>query len=37
MAYCDKCGNSESYRDNELLNGDSRCCNAKLKPTREKK
>ena len=29
MAYCEKCGISESYRKEEL-NGDSRCCNAKL-------
>ena len=29
MAYCDKCGISAEYRKEEL-NGDSRCCNAKL-------
>jgi len=31
MAYCEKCGISESYRFEEL-NGDSRCCNSKLLP-----
>ena len=33
MAYCEKCGVSESYRYEEL-NGDSRCCNGKLLPER---
>ena len=33
MAYCEKCGISESYRYEEL-NGDSRCCNGKLLPER---
>ena len=29
MAYCEKCGVSASYKQEEL-SGDSRCCNAKL-------
>tara|TARA_Y100000034_G_scaffold126933_1_gene178942 strand:- start:16 stop:894 length:879 start_codon:yes stop_codon:yes gene_type:complete len=29
MAYCEECGVSASYRQEEL-NGDSRCCNSKL-------
>ena len=29
MAYCEKCGIAESYRQEEL-NGDSRCCSSKL-------
>ena len=33
MAYCEKCSISESYRY-EDLNGDSRCCNAKLLPAK---
>ena len=37
MAYCEKCGVSNSYRFEELK-GDSKCCNAKLsaKPTVDK-
>ena len=35
MAYCEKCGISESYRKEELT-GDSRCCNAKLLPEKPK-
>ena len=31
MAYCEKCGISNSYKYEEL-NGDSRCCNSKLLP-----
>ena len=31
MAYCEKCGVSASYKQEEL-SGDSRCCNAKLLP-----
>jgi len=37
MAYCAKCGNNESYRENEILNGDSRCCNAELLPKKRSK
>lgn len=33
MAYCDKCGVSASYRQEEL-NGDSRCCSSKLLPNK---
>ena len=39
MAYCQNCGVSASYRQEEL-NGDSRCCNSKLlseKPILEKR
>ena len=35
MAYCEKCGDSDSYRKEEL-NGDSRCCQGKLSPYRIK-
>ena len=37
MAYCSKCGTSESYKDIDILSGDSRCCNAKLTPNKENK
>ena len=33
MAYCDKCGVSASYRQEEL-SGDSKCCNSKLLPNK---
>ena len=33
MAYCDKCGVSASYRQEEL-GGDSKCCNSKLLPNK---
>jgi len=33
VGYCDKCGVSDFYEGNELM-GDSRCCNAKLLPTK---
>ena len=36
MAYCEKCNESDFYKEYDLK-GDSRCCNAKIKPTREKK
>jgi len=35
MAYCESCSISDSYRQEEL-NGDSRCCNAKLLPNKPK-
>ena len=35
MAYCESCGISNSYEENEL-NGDSKCCNAKLLPNKPK-
>ena len=35
MAYCEKCGISESYEEKELY-GDSKCCNAKLLPEKPK-
>ena len=37
MGYCAKCGDGASYRDHEILNGDSRCCNAELLPKRRSK
>ena len=36
IGYCEKCNVSEFYKK-ESLSGDSRCCNAKIKPNREKK
>ena len=36
MGYCAKCGESASYKDFEILNGDSRCCNAEILPRRKK-
>ena len=35
MGYCAKCGESASYKDNEILYGDSRCCNAEILPKRK--
>lgn len=35
MGYCAKCGDSASYKDFEILNGDSRCCNAEILPKRK--
>ena len=36
MAYCEKCGVSASYEENEI-SGDSKCCQAKLLPTKRKR
>ena len=36
IGYCDKCNVSGFYKK-EQLNGDSSCCSAKIKPTKEKK
>ena len=30
MAYCEKCGSSESYTELEIKANDSKCCSAKL-------
>lgn len=37
MGYCAKCGESASYKDNEILYGDSRCCNAEILPRRKER
>ena len=34
MGYCEKCGVSEFYEENEL-SGDSKCCNAKILPRKK--
>jgi hypothetical protein len=33
MAYCQECGVSDFYKENELMD-ESRCCNAKLLPAK---
>ena len=35
IGYCDKCKESDFYKEYDL-NKDSRCCNAKIKPKKEK-
>mgnify|MGYP003147871524 CR=1 FL=1 len=37
MGYCAKCGESSSYKDNEILYGDSRCCSAEILPRRKER
>ena len=35
MGYCQECGQSDSYREADIRLGGSRCCDAKILPTKE--
>ena len=35
MGYCQSCGDHSSYREAEIRSGGSRCCDAKILPTKE--
>ena len=36
IGYCAKCGDSDFYDKFKIMNEDSKCCNDKIKPTKEK-